>query len=120
MDYLLGLTDDPSPRRGAPLPEPVREIVRLALNLSASRQAELLAHAQVLTEAELQADLREYDRMMALVLALPDGDLLRGAVEEALQAGASGGATAALRVIDAFLAGRATQAEPLQDEVEQG
>lgn len=118
-DYLLGLSDDPSPRRDDPLPASVRELVELARDLSAGRQEELLAHARVLADAELAADLREYDRMMALILALPNGDLLRESVEEALRAGAGGDTTAALRVINAFIAGRSAQAEAREEQVEQ-
>lgn len=118
-DYLLGLTDDPSPRRDEPLPAAVHEIVELARDLSPGRQDELLAHARVLADAELQADLREYDRMMALILALPEGDILRESVEEALRAGAGGDTAAALRIIDAYIAGRAAKAEPHEDKVEQ-
>lgn len=114
-DYLLGLDGSPAEE----LPAVVREIIGLAQDLSPSRQAELLAHAQILAEAELQADLREYDRMMALVMALPDGDLLRETVDEALRVAATDGAAAALRVIDALLARRAAQTEPGQQQVEQ-
>lgn len=118
-DYLLGLTEDPSPRRGEPLPAPVRELVELAQDMSPTRQQELLAHAHVLADAELQADLREYDRMMALILALPEGDILRESVEEALRTGASGDTAAALRIIDAYIAGRAAKSEPHEEQVEQ-
>lgn len=51
-DYLLCLTDDPSPRRDEPLPEAVRNLVELARDLVPGRQDELLAHARVLEEAE--------------------------------------------------------------------
>lgn len=118
-DYLLGLTDDPVRREALPLPAPVQDLVHLVRDLSGARQEELLAHARVLAEAERAADLREYDRMMALVLALPEGEILRESVEEALRAGATGDTAAALRVIDAYLAGRAAKTQPHEQQVEQ-
>lgn len=108
-DYLLGLTDDPSPRRDAPLPEVVRDVIEIMLGLSEGRRAELLAHARVLDEAELEADLDAYDRMMAVLLALPDGEQVAAVVEEALRAGATGDVAAADRMIEALIASRAAK-----------
>jgi len=124
-DYLLGLTEHPNGYASTPaLPAAVAELAELAQELSPSRQAELLEHARVLLQAEHAANLRQYDRTMALVMALlPDGDLLRQSVEEALRAGAAQGPAAALRIVDAFIEGRLAQTEPLaqpdKDQVEE-
>ena len=70
-DYLLGLTENPQGYAPTPeLPEAVAELVELAGELSAGRQGEQLEHARVLVAAEQEANLREYDRLMALVTAL--------------------------------------------------
>lgn len=108
-DYLLGLTDDPSPRRDEPLPEVVRDVIEIMLGLSEGRRAELLAHARVLDEAELEADLDAYDRIMAVLLALPDGEQVAAVVEDALRAAGAGDLAAADRLIDALIASRAAK-----------
>lgn len=120
-DYFLGLVDDPRPRSEAPLPEQVLEVVDIARDLSPSRQEELLAHAKVLAEAEREQDVREYDRTMALILALPGGETLASEIEDALRADTSGDATTALRLIDDIIArwrGRTANAELSEQQVE--
>lgn len=90
--------------------------------MSEARQAELVAHARVLAEAERAQDLRDYDRMMGLILAL-GGDALADEVEEALRADASGDRATALRLVDEIVArwrGRLPQSEVDQEPVEQG
>lgn len=123
VDYILGLTDDPVAKQGTPLPEPVRETIELARDLSPGRQQELLAHAKVLSEAELQADLREYDRMMALIEALPGGDQLAEEIEQALRLDATGDRSAALRLIDDIVArwrSRTANPEVGEKQIQQG
>lgn len=110
-DYLLGLSDDPSPRRGEALPAPVQEVVGLAVAWPEARQQELLDVALVLDAAERDADLREYDRIMGLLAAVAEGDLAADAIETALRADAAGDRAAALRLIEAFFAGRAAREE---------
>lgn len=122
-DYLLGLTEDPSQRISEPLSQTIRDVIELARDLSPGRQQELLAHARVLSEAELQADLREYDRMMALIEALPGGDQLAEEIEQALRLDATGDRSAALRLIDDIVAQwriRAANPEMGEKQVEQG
>lgn len=51
-DYLLGLTDDPTPPRGAELPIYGPELVNLARQLSDTRRLELLRIAETLYELE--------------------------------------------------------------------
>jgi hypothetical protein len=89
-DYLLGLSDDPSLRRGEALPEALREVLELAVQWPDARQQELLDVALVLDAAEREADLREYDRIMGLLAALAEGDIATEAVESALRAHAAG------------------------------
>lgn len=111
-DYLLGLTDDPSPRRDAPLPEVVRDVIEIMLGLSEGRRAELLAHARVLDEAELAAGLAAYDQVIAYLAALPNGEELVVGFEEALRAGAPGlpaDVAAAERIVDALAAMQAAK-----------
>lgn len=110
-DYLLGLTDDPSPRRGEALPEALREVLELAVQWPDARQQELLDVALVLDAAEREADLREYDRIMGLLAALAEGDIATEAVESALRAHAAGDRAGALRLVEAFFAGRAAREE---------
>jgi len=110
-DYLLGLSDDPSPRRGEALPEALREVLELAVQWPDARQQELLDVALVLDAAEREADLREYDRIMGLLAALAEGDIATEAVESALRAHAAGDRAGALRLVEAFFAGRAAREE---------
>ena len=105
-DYLLGLSDDPSPRRDEPLPEPVRELLQLSVELPASRQEELLELAHVLYEAEQRANVREYRRLRALVLRLPDGQQLAEVIDDALRLAESGDLDGAWALVDAYLADR--------------
>lgn len=118
-DYLLGLTDNPSPRRDEPLPGPVRELVELALRLPALRQRDVLVLAQALLEAEQEdADqLREYDRMLHLI-ELAGGEDAIAALESALRANAAGDPVRALRLVEAFFAGRDAK-ETLEKERDQ-
>lgn len=110
-DYLLGLTDDPSPRRGAALPAPVREVVALATAWPEARQQELLDVALVMEAAERDADLREYDRIMGLLAAVAEGDIATEALETVLRAHAAGDRAEALRLVEAFFAGRDAREE---------
>ncbi len=115
-DYLLGLVDNPSPNTSEPLAPTIQALIDLAMHLSPARQDELLQHARVLADADLAADLAEYDRMMAIVMALPDGDVLRESVEEALRTDLTGGRVAALRIIDAYIAGRTERLQSGQEQ----
>ena len=103
-DYLLGLSDDPSPRRDAPLPEVNLAVLGILDELSEGRRAELLAHARVLYEAEQTVNVREYRRMRAMVLRMPDGKRIAQVLDDALRAGSSGDLAAALAIVDAYLA----------------
>lgn len=113
-DFLLGLTDDSSPRRDASMPEVTRMVLNILDELSEERRAELLAHARVLYESEQKANVREYQRMRAMVLRLPDGQRLAEVIDDALRAAETGGLGAAAAVVDAFLAERAA-GEALED-----
>ncbi len=89
-DYLLGVTDNPSPRRDADLPPSVRDLTLLALDLNDARQRELLAHAQVLRDAQRAANLSEYDRLLAVLGENDrDGSMVAG-VEDMLRAVTAG------------------------------
>lgn len=118
-DYLLGLTENPSPRRDEPLLAPVRELLELALRMSPQRQRDLLLVGLALYEAEQQdvEQMREYDRMMHLI-KLAGGDDAIEALETALRANAAGDAGRALRLIEAFFAGRDAK-ETLEEERDQ-
>lgn len=118
-DYLLGLTDDPAPRNDEPLPAAVRELVELALRMGPQRQYDVLAVAQALREVEQQdADqLREFDRMMHLI-ELAGGEDAIAALESALRANAAGDTVRALRLVEAFFAGRDAK-ETLEEERDQ-
>lgn len=89
-DYLLGLTDDPSPCRDEPLPEVARDVIEIMLGLSEGRRAELLAHARVLDAAEFEAELAASDFVFAYLASLPNGKEIIVGFEEALRTGASG------------------------------
>jgi hypothetical protein len=116
-DYLLGLTDDPTPAQaGAALPEALRAVLELAVQWPDARQQELLDVALVLDAAEREADLREYDRIMGLLAALAEGDIATEAVESALRAHAAGDRAGALRLVEAFFAGRAAREESEEKE----
>lgn len=105
-DYLLGLTDDPSPRRGAALPEPVQEVVAMAAAWPAARQEELLAHAQVINQAQTQANLLERNRIMAMLAAAEDGPSLVAQVETIVASFRAGDLAATERLIARLLADR--------------
>lgn len=115
-DYLLGLSDDPSPRRGEALPEALRAVLELAVQWPDARQQELLDVALVLDAAEREADLREYDRIMGLLAALAEDDIATEAVESALRAHAAGDRAGALRLVEAFFAGRAAREETQEEQ----
>jgi hypothetical protein len=117
-DYLLGLSDDPLPRRDAPLPEPVRELLQLSVELPASRQEELLELAHVLYEAEQRANVREYRRLRALVLRLPDGQQLAAIIDDALRLAETGDLDGAWALVDAHMVDRPAE-EALEDRSEQ-
>jgi transcriptional regulator with XRE-family HTH domain len=123
-DYLLGITDDPTP---SAFEGEEAELVRLVLSLGAEararllglaadyaglpeqRQAELVSHAQALVAAEQAANVQTYDQLMALITAA-GGELAVAAAESALRALAAGDAAAAERLVEAFFAGRREQA----------
>jgi transcriptional regulator with XRE-family HTH domain len=115
-DYLLGRTDDQAPRRDEPLPDLVREIVELLLGMAPQRQQDVLAVVQTLMALdERKADhLQAYDRMMELIEKAGGEDAVE-ALETALRAGAAGDTPAALRLIEAFFAGRDAK-ETLEEE----
>lgn len=117
-DYLLGLSDDPSPRRDAPLPEVTRSLLEILDELSEGRRAELLAHARVLYEAEQAVSVREYRRMRAVAVRMPDGKRMAKVLDDALRAGSSGDLAAALAVVDAYLAELAA-GDTLEEDGEQ-
>jgi len=102
-DYLLGLVGDPSPRRDAELPPSVRTLVLLALDLNEARQRELVAHAQVLRDAQRAANLNEYDRLLAVLKENDsDGSVVAG-VEEMLRAVTAGDTARAERLFTNLL-----------------
>lgn len=111
-DYLLGLVDDPAPATAEPLPPTVREVVALAAAWPEARQQELLDVALVMEAAERDADLREYDRIMGLLAAVAEGDIATEALETVLRAHAAGDRAEALRLVEAFFAGRDAREEP--------
>jgi transcriptional regulator with XRE-family HTH domain len=117
-DYLLGLTADPSPRRDEPLPEQVRELLQLSVELPADRQEELLGLARVLYTAEQKANVREYRRLRALVLRLPDGARIAAIIDDALRLAETGDLAAAWALVDAHLVDRPAE-EALEDRSEQ-
>lgn len=118
-DYLLGITDDPSPRRGEALPAPVQEVVSLAVAWPDARQQELLAHAQVLNDAQRAANLGEYDRLMAMFAAAEDGPVLVAMIEDLLRAVDAGDATAVRRLLGRIAEGRGAAAQQPQQAGEQ-
>lgn len=65
----------------------------------------------------MDADLREYDRIMGLLAGLTEGDVAVEAVESALRAHAAGDRTGAMRLTDAFFTGRAAR-EEAEDELQ--
>ncbi len=118
-DYLLGITDDPSPRRGEALPAPVQEVVSLAVAWPDARQQELLAHAQVLNDAQRAANLGEYDRLMAMFAAAEDGPVLVAMIDDLLRAVDAGDATAVRRLLGRIAEGRGAAAQQPQQAGEQ-
>ncbi len=118
-DYLLGLSDDPSPRRGEALPAPVQEVVGLAVAWPEARQQELLAHAQVLNDAQRAANLGEYDRLMAMFAAAEDGPVLVAMIDDLLRAVDAGDATAVRRLLGRIAEGRGAAAQQPQQAGEQ-
>lgn len=111
VDYLLGLTDDPGQRRGQTLPKPLRELVAMAIDWPEIRQQELLDVALIMDAADRDADMREYDRMIALLAGIAEGSIAKDAIESALRVDAAGDRAEALRLIDAFFAGRSVRNE---------
>lgn len=112
-DYLLGITDDPSPRRGEALPAPVQEVVSLAVAWPEARQQELLAHAQVLNAAQRAANLGEYDRLMAMFAAAEDGPVLVAMIDDLLRAIDAGNA-AAVRLLLGRIIGSAAAGQVME------
>lgn len=106
-DYLLGLTDDPSPRSDEPLPEVVRDVIEIMLGLSEGRRAELLAHARVLDEAEAEATSAFEYQVLSFLESLPNSNEVIAGFREALRTASSGrpaDIAAAERIIDALAA----------------
>ncbi len=118
-DYLLGLTDDPSPRRGEALPAPVQEVVGLAVAWPDARQQELLAHAQVLNAAQRAANLGEYDRLMAMFAAAEDGPVLVAMIDDLLRAIDAGNAAAVRLLLGRIAEGRGAAVQQPQQAGEQ-
>lgn len=119
-DYLLGLTDDPSPASERKLPAFGVELLEIARRLSPDRREELVRIGEVLLElSEERAEhLRAYDRMMELVEEVGGMEAVE-ALEAALRAHAAGDAALAEQLIDAFFAGRRVK-EARQETSEQG
>ena len=118
-DYLLGITDDPSPRRGEALPAPVQEVVSLAVAWPDARQQELLAHAQVLNDAQRAANLGEYDRLMAMFAAAEDGPVLAAMLDDLLRAIDAGNAAAVRLLLGRIAEGRGAAVQQPQQAGEQ-
>ncbi|MBP8293902.1 MAG: helix-turn-helix transcriptional regulator [Caldilineaceae bacterium] len=118
-DYLLGITDDPSPRRGEALPAPVQEVVGLAVAWPDARQQELLAHAQVLNAAQRAANLGEYDRLMAMFAAAEDGPVLVAMIDDLLRAIDAGNAAAVRLLLGRIAEGRGAAVQQPQQAGEQ-
>lgn len=118
-DYLLGLSDDPSPRRGEALPEALREVLELAVQWPDARQQELLAHAKVLDAAQRAANLGEYDRLMAMFAAAEDGPVLVAMIDDLLRAVDAGDAPAVRRLLGRIAEGRGAAAQQPQQAGEQ-
>ena len=77
------------------MPPSVRDLTLLALDLNDARQRELLAHAQVLRDAQRAANLSEYDRLLAVLGENDrDGSIVAG-VEDMLRAVTAGDTTRA-------------------------
>jgi len=108
-DYLLGLTDDPSPRSEGELPPGVRDLVTLALGLNEARQQELLGHARVLSEAQRAANLSEYDRLLAAVATTGDSGWFVMTIENLLRAVAAGDTARAQLLLASLLRRRNAQ-----------
>ncbi len=102
-DYLLGLTEDPSPRREEPIPPTMREVLSLGEHWSAARQDELLAHARVLDEAQRADNLVSYDQVLATFRRLAGPDSVTD-LEELLRADAAGDTATARRLFDGLFA----------------
>jgi len=85
-DYLLGLTEDPSQRSDWEIPTPVRDLVTIALGLNDTRRQELLAHAQVLHEAQRAANLNEYDRLLSVIAGSDENGWFVTTIEDMLRA----------------------------------
>lgn len=120
VDYLLGLTDDPSPASERKLPAFGVELLEIARRLSPDRREELVRIGEVLLElSEERAEhLRAYDRMMELVEEVGGIEAVE-ALEAAFRAHAAGDAALAEQLIDAFFAGRRVK-EARQETSEQG
>ncbi len=114
-DYLLGMTDDPDPRRDAPLPPAMREVISLGEHWAVARQEELLAHARVLDEAQRADNLAAYDQVLAAFRRL-GGPELATAVETLLRADAAGDVAMAQRLFDDLLARYGSPAQEPPDE----
>ena len=110
----------PDAARCPPFTATLQAILNLARGWRPARQAELLNHAHVLDEAEREADLREYDRLMDLLAAMKDGDLVIEAAEAALRADAAGDRALALQLVDAFFAGRAAAEQMSEQSLQEG
>ena len=107
LDYLVGLTDDPTPRAVvAALPAPLRAVINMALQWPAARQQELFGHAQVLHTAQRVGNLAEYDRLMGMFAAAEDGPYRVAAIEDLLRAATAGDRATAERMLADIIAGR--------------
>ncbi len=106
-DYLLGLTDNPTPAdvEVEPLEEDAYQLLEIWNELGPGRREEWIARGRYLEEEERQADLREYDRLMALIAAATNGELATETAFDALRAHSAGDRAGAWQLIHAFLAG---------------
>jgi transcriptional regulator with XRE-family HTH domain len=93
VDYILGLTDDPTPPQGEQWPEGAEEMLRLMRDLAPARIAELIGVARIMLEAQRKRAKTDADTlhiaehlrrlslpaetekgMMLVLTALRDGD----------------------------------------------
>lgn len=106
-DYLLGLVEHPNGILPAPvLPSYGQDVLDLMARLSEPRRRELVAHAQVLIDAEQQqeADLAQLRGMLDTVEAVGGADALNAILE--ILAVAQTDNVAALALMDKWFAER--------------
>lgn len=67
IDYLLGLTDDPTPASKKELPEDLRELYEYFAELSPMRQMFMLQMARLMSIDQAQADAAQRQRWMHMM-----------------------------------------------------